>query len=173
MTRYVCIHGHFYQPPRENPWLETIERQASVYPFPNWNERILAECYRPNASSRIVDGHGRIVQIANNYEKISFNFGPTLLSWMEASAPDVYRALMEAGEDVGLATVYRVLTQFEAAGLVVRHNFAEGRAVPRSARGDSTNAPSERQRRRIVVSLSVCSATCRFALRAIPRVRTT
>ena len=73
MTRYVCIHGHFYQPPRENPWLESIERQPSAAPFPNWNERILSECYRPNAASRIVDGHGQIIKIANNYERISFN----------------------------------------------------------------------------------------------------
>lgn len=94
--RYVCLHGHFYQPPRENPWLETIEHQESAYPFPNWNERILDECYRPNAASRIVDPHGRIVLIANNYSKISFNFGPTLLSWLEDEAPDVYKGIIEA-----------------------------------------------------------------------------
>ncbi len=93
---YVCIHGHFYQPPRENPWLESIEDQASAYPFPNWNQRILAECYRPNAASRIIDGAGRIVRIANNYGKISFNFGSTLLSWIERYAPDVYAAIQEA-----------------------------------------------------------------------------
>ncbi|MCG8421013.1 MAG: DUF3536 domain-containing protein [Proteobacteria bacterium] len=95
-TRYVCIHGHFYQPPRENPWLETIEREESAYPYHNWNERILAECYRPNAASRIVDADGRIVLIANNYEKISFNFGPTLLSWLDKEAPDEYAAIIEA-----------------------------------------------------------------------------
>lgn len=97
-TRYVCIHGHFYQPPRENPWLETIERQESAYPYPNWNERILAECYRPNAASRIHDDQGRITRIVNNYEKISFNFGPTLLSWLESEAPDVYAAIREADQ---------------------------------------------------------------------------
>jgi alpha-amylase/alpha-mannosidase (GH57 family) len=93
---YVCIHGHFYQPYRENPWLEYIEREESAYPFPNWNERILAECYRPNAASRIVDGKGRIVRIANNYSKMSCNFGPTLLAWLEQHATDVYQAIIEA-----------------------------------------------------------------------------
>ncbi len=94
--RYVCVHGHFYQPPRENPWLEEIEPQDSAYPYPNWNQRILAECYQTNASSRLLDGDGRIVTITNNYSKISFNFGPTLLSWMETKAPEVYRAILDA-----------------------------------------------------------------------------
>ena len=83
MERYLCIHGHFYQPPRENPWLEAIELQDSAYPYHDWNERITAECYAPNRASRILDGEGRIVKIVNNYCRISFNFGPTLLSWME------------------------------------------------------------------------------------------
>lgn len=96
IDRYICIHGHFYQPPRENPWLETIEPQESAHPFPNWNERILSECYRPNAAARIVDVDGRIIRIDNNYQHISFNFGPTLLSWMESAAPDVYRAILDA-----------------------------------------------------------------------------
>ncbi|MGH9400013.1 MAG: DUF3536 domain-containing protein [Thermoanaerobaculia bacterium] len=95
-SRFVCIHGHFYQPPRENPWLEVIELQASAYPYHDWNERILAECYWPNATQRILDGENRIVSIENNYAKISFNFGPTLLSWMEKSAPEVYAAVLEA-----------------------------------------------------------------------------
>src|SRR5690606_20709359 len=95
-AHYVCIHGHFYQPYRANPWLESIEREESAYPFPNWNERILAECYRPNAASRIVDGKGRIIRIANNYSKISCNFGPTLLAWLEEHAADVYQALVDA-----------------------------------------------------------------------------
>jgi alpha-amylase/alpha-mannosidase (GH57 family) len=79
MERYICIHGHFYQPPRENPWLEAIVIQDSAYPHHDWNERILAECYAPNTVSRILDGDGRIVDLPNNYAKISFNFGPTLL----------------------------------------------------------------------------------------------
>ena len=90
MERYICIHGHFYQPPRENPWLEAIELQDSAYPYHDWNERITAECYAPNSVARIVDGDNRIIKLINNYARISFNFGPTLLSWLEAKAPDVY-----------------------------------------------------------------------------------
>ena len=82
-NKYICIHGHFYQPPRENAWLEVIEVQDSSHPYHDWNERISAECYAPNASSRILDQKGVIKNIVNNYSKISFNFGPTLLSWME------------------------------------------------------------------------------------------
>jgi alpha-amylase/alpha-mannosidase (GH57 family) len=96
MTRHVCIHGHFYQPPRENPWLEAIEIQDSAFPYHDWNERIEAECYGPNASARILDEAGRITRIANNYERMSFNFGPTLLSWLEEQAPDTYRRILEA-----------------------------------------------------------------------------
>ncbi len=88
MDRYLCIHCHFYQPPRENPWLEIVELQDSAYPYHDWNERITAECYAPNAASRILDADGRIARIVNNYSRISFNFGPTLLSWMEDRAPD-------------------------------------------------------------------------------------
>ena len=98
MERYVCIHGHFYQPPRENPWLESIELQYSAYPYHNWNERITAECYAPNATSRILDGEKRITEIVNNYTKISFNFGPTLLAWMEANAPEVFTAILLADQ---------------------------------------------------------------------------
>jgi alpha-amylase/alpha-mannosidase (GH57 family) len=96
MDRYLCIHGHFYQPPRENPWLEAIELQDSAYPYHDWNERVSAECYAPNARSRLLDADGRIESIVNNYSRISFNFGPTVLTWMEAHAPDLYRALLEA-----------------------------------------------------------------------------
>jgi len=77
---YICIHGHFYQPPRENPYLDTIERQPGATPFHDWNERIHHECYRPNAYARILDERGRVIRIANNFEYISFNLGPTLLS---------------------------------------------------------------------------------------------
>jgi len=99
MDRYICIHCHFYQPPRENPWLEAVELQDSAYPYHDWNERITAECYAPNAASRILDGQGRITQIINNYGKISFNFGPTLLSWMEQAAPDTYQRILQADKD--------------------------------------------------------------------------
>ncbi|HXV80486.1 MAG TPA: DUF3536 domain-containing protein [Candidatus Binatia bacterium] len=96
MERYICIHGHFYQPPRENPWLEEIEQQDSAYPYHDWNERIAAECYATNSVSRILDADHQIIRLVNNYAKISFNFGPTLLSWLEAKAPDVYQAILEA-----------------------------------------------------------------------------
>ena len=96
MDRFVCIHCHFYQPPRENPWLEFVELQESAYPFHDWNERITAECYAANSASRILDQSGRIARIVNNYTRISFNFGPTLLSWMETNSPDVYGAILEA-----------------------------------------------------------------------------
>jgi hypothetical protein len=94
--RWVCVHGHFYQPPRENPWLDAIEPQPSAHPYPDWNARITAECYRPNASARIVDADGRIVEIVDNYARISFDVGPTLMSWFEREAPDVHRALVDA-----------------------------------------------------------------------------
>jgi alpha-amylase/alpha-mannosidase (GH57 family) len=99
MDRYICIHGHFYQPPRENPWLEAIEVQDSAYPYHDWNERITAECYAPNSASRILDGEERIVQITNNYAKISFDFGPTLLSWLAEKTPQVYQAILDADQE--------------------------------------------------------------------------
>lgn len=99
MPRYICIHGHFYQPPRENPWLEAIEVQDSAYPYHDWNERITAQCYAPNASSRLLDGEGLIVGITNNYAKISFNFGPTLLTWLEEKDPETYRAILDADKE--------------------------------------------------------------------------
>ena len=99
MNRYICIHGHFYQPPRENPWLEEVEVQDSAYPFHDWNERITAECYDPTSASRILDSEKHIIDIVNNYTKISFNFGPTLLSWMEKHDLGVYRAVIEADRE--------------------------------------------------------------------------
>lgn len=94
--KYLTIHGHFYQPPRENPWLEAIELQDSALPFHDWNERINKECYNPNSVSKIVDSRNRILDIVNNYEHISFNFGPTLLSWMEQFAPLTYERIIKA-----------------------------------------------------------------------------
>lgn len=95
MNRYLCLHLHFYQPPRENPWLDQIEIQDSAYPFHDWNERISAECYRSNGASRILDADGHMVDLANNYSKISFNFGPTLLSWMEDKDPETYQRILD------------------------------------------------------------------------------
>ena len=115
MSRYVCIHGHFYQPPRENPWLEEIELQESAYPYHDWNQRVTAECYAPNVASRILNHDNKIINIINNYSKISFNFGPTLLSWLDKKEPDVYSAILDAdilsqqnftGHGSALAQVY-------------------------------------------------------------------
>ncbi len=99
MNHYVCIHGHFYQPPRENPWLEAIELQDSAHPYRDWNERIAAECYAPNAETRILNSENQIIDIVNNYSQISFNFGPTLLSWMEKYSKDVYDLVLEADRE--------------------------------------------------------------------------
>jgi alpha-amylase/alpha-mannosidase (GH57 family) len=97
--RYICIHGHFYQPPRENPWLEAVEVQDSAAPDHDWNERITRQCYGPNARSRLVDGQGRIINLKNNYAAMSFNFGPTLLAWMEEHAPDVQAGIVAADRE--------------------------------------------------------------------------
>lgn len=94
--KYLTIHGHFYQPPRENPWLESIELQDSALPFHDWNERINLECYNPNSASRIVDSKNKVLDIVNNYSLMSFNFGPTLLSWMEKFAPKTYERIIKA-----------------------------------------------------------------------------
>ena len=99
MQRYICIHGHFYQPPRENAWLEFVELQDSAYPFHDWNERITAECYAPNGMSRILDGYHNIVKITNNYAHISFNFGPALLAWLAQKEPETYQAILDADKE--------------------------------------------------------------------------
>ncbi|HET9982300.1 MAG TPA: DUF3536 domain-containing protein [Longimicrobiales bacterium] len=96
MDRFICVHGHFYQPPRENPWLEAIEQQDEAYPYHDWNARIAAECYAPNAASRILNDRDEIVRIVNNYAQISFNFGPTLLAWLEDHSADIYQAVLRA-----------------------------------------------------------------------------
>ena len=93
--RFVCIHGHFYQPPRENPWLETVETQDSAAPYHDWNERICAECYSTNGAARIVNNKDQIIRIVNNYARMSFNYGPTLLSWLEENAPRTYRMILD------------------------------------------------------------------------------
>ncbi len=115
MNKFICIHGHFYQPPRENAWLEAIEQQDSASPYHDWNERITAECYAPNAFARMLNGDGQITEIVSNYSRISFNFGPTLLAWMKDQNPQVYAAILEAdrlslerfsGHGSALAQVY-------------------------------------------------------------------
>jgi len=113
--KFICIHGHFYQPPRENAWLEVLETQDSAAPFHDWNERINYECYAPNARARILDQQGYICKIVNNYARISFNLGATLLSWMEVADPGTYQAILDAdrqsqeffqGHGSALAQVY-------------------------------------------------------------------
>ncbi|MBQ4469688.1 MAG: DUF3536 domain-containing protein [Synergistaceae bacterium] len=96
MPKYICIHGHFYQPPRENPWLETVEVQESAAPWHDWNARINAECYSRNAASRILNKQGEIIKICNNYSRMSFNIGATLLTWLEENDPLCYSAILEA-----------------------------------------------------------------------------
>ncbi len=95
-NKYICIHGHFYQPPRENAWLETIEKQDSASPFHDWNARINFECYAPNTAARIIEQEGNIIKINNNYAQISFNFGPTLLSWLRKEDQDTHQAILDA-----------------------------------------------------------------------------
>ena len=92
----LCVHAHFYQPPRENPWTEEVQREPSAAPFHDWNSRIAAECYRPNAFARIVDADGRVLAVVNNYERVSFNVGPTLMSWLERHEPGVYARIVDA-----------------------------------------------------------------------------
>ncbi|HCI44579.1 MAG TPA: glycoside hydrolase [Candidatus Omnitrophica bacterium] len=99
MNRYICIHGHFYQPPRENPWLEEVELQDSAHPYHDWNERITSECYAPNAASRILGPDKKVSRMVNNYASMSFNFGPTLLSWMERHAPEDYQNILAADKE--------------------------------------------------------------------------
>lgn len=98
-NKYVCIHGHFYQPPRENAWLESVELQESAAPFHDWNERINFECYATNTSARILDTESKIINIVNNYSRISFNFGATLLSWLELKDPETYELIQQADRD--------------------------------------------------------------------------
>lgn len=99
MTKSICIHGHFYQPPRENPWLESVELQDSAFPYHDWNERITFECYAPNARSRLLDAEGRIESIVSNYSRMSFNFGPTLISWLKGVMPKVYEAIVQSDQE--------------------------------------------------------------------------
>jgi len=95
INKYFCLHGHFYQPPRENPSLNIIEPQKSAFPFNDWNERITEECYYPNAFAGIYS-ENKIIKILNNYEYMSFNFGPTLLSWLEQHSVLTYNRILEA-----------------------------------------------------------------------------
>src|SRR5690606_25502494 len=99
----LVLHGHFYQPPRENPWTEAVPVEPSAAPFHDWNERILAECYRPNAHARIVDDHGLVVDMVSNYEHMSFNIGPTLAAWLADHHPAVLEDIVASDRRTGRA----------------------------------------------------------------------
>ncbi|MBW3555677.1 MAG: DUF3536 domain-containing protein [Actinobacteria bacterium] len=148
----LALHGHFYQPPRENPWTEEVPREPSAAPFHDWNERIALECYRPNAFARVLDERGRVVSIVNNYEHLSFDFGPTLLSWLDEHEPEAYRRVLEADRRGGgaiaqtyfhvilpLATERDVRTQVRWGLAEFSHRFgrrAEGMWLPETAVND-------------------------------------
>jgi alpha-amylase/alpha-mannosidase (GH57 family) len=97
-SRFVAIHGHFYQPPRESPWLERIEAQDSAAPYHDWNARVTAECYAPNTAARRVDAQNRVLDIVDNFTALAFDVGPTLMAWLADERGDVYRAILEADQ---------------------------------------------------------------------------
>ncbi|MHB1192236.1 MAG: alpha-amylase/4-alpha-glucanotransferase domain-containing protein [Longimicrobiales bacterium] len=94
--RSVVVHGHFYQPPREDPWTGHVPVEPSAAPFHDWNRRIHDECYRAVAAARVLDEDGRIAAVVNTLEWISWDAGPTLMAWLAREAPDTYRAFLEA-----------------------------------------------------------------------------
>ncbi|MGH9000300.1 MAG: DUF3536 domain-containing protein, partial [Acidimicrobiia bacterium] len=155
MPTTFVVHAHFYQPPRENPWTEEVPRELSAAPFHDWNTRISAECYRPNAFARIVDGEGRVLDIVNNYQRLSFNAGPTLMSWLERHRPVVYERIREAAAGGGaiaqawnhmilpLASERDARTQVRWGLADFRHRFgteAQGMWLPETAVNDATLA---------------------------------
>jgi alpha-amylase/alpha-mannosidase (GH57 family) len=95
----LVVHGHFYQPPRENPWTLAVDRELTARPFHDWNERVHSECYRANGYARIVDRWGRLARIVNNYSLLSFNAGPTLTSWLARHHPRTLARLVEADRE--------------------------------------------------------------------------
>ena len=96
---FITIHGHFYQPPRENPWTEQIELQPSAQPFHNWNARINKECYKANCFARILNSENLIENIINNFQYISFNIGPTLMKWIKENSKETYYKILEADKN--------------------------------------------------------------------------
>ena len=153
---HFAVHGHFYQPPRENPWTEEMPVEPSAAPFHDWNERIEAECYRPNAFARIVDDHGMVVAIVNNYSLLGFNVGPTLAAWLARHAPATYDRMVAADRDAGtaiaqayhhpilpLATRRDMRTEIRWGLADFEHRFgrrAEGIWLPESAVNDEVLA---------------------------------
>ena len=112
---YVCIHGHWYQPPRENPFTGVVGPQPSAAPFDDWNERITAECYEPNTRAEILADDGSVRRRINTYEYVSCDWGPTLLTWLEKHHPGTYRAVIEADR--------RSLERFGGHGTAVAHPY--------------------------------------------------
>ncbi len=96
MTRSVVVHGHFYQPPRDNPWTGEVEREPTAAPFHDWNQRIESECYAPVANARVLDSEGNVAHTDNLYSALSFDVGPTLFEWMETHAPATYESILAA-----------------------------------------------------------------------------
>ncbi len=96
---YICIHGHFYQPSRVDPWTRRWDPQPSAGPFRDWNDRIASECYAPNAAARLLDGGGNTRVLRNTYADIQFDFGPTLLDWLGHNRPVILEALRTADRD--------------------------------------------------------------------------
>ena len=94
--KLACIHGHFYQPPRENPWTGRVDRQPGAAPWPDWNHRITAECYRPNGRAALLDEQGAVRRRLSTWEWLSFDVGPTLMLWLDRHAPDVHEAIVQA-----------------------------------------------------------------------------
>jgi alpha-amylase/alpha-mannosidase (GH57 family) len=112
---YVCIHGHWYQPPRENPFTGEVGVQPSAAPFANWNERITAECYEPNTRAEILGEDGSVRRCLNNYEWVSSDWGPTLLDWLERNEPETYQRIV-AADAVSLE-------RFDGHGTAVAHTY--------------------------------------------------
>ncbi len=149
------LHAHFYQPERTNPWTDILDPEPSAAPYRDWNARIHAESYRPNAAARIFDDQRRVERIVNNYERLSFNFGPTLLRWMERRQPETYgrildgdwRSVARTGHGNALAQAYNHVilplanerdraTQVRWGLADFRHRFrreAEGMWLPETA----------------------------------------
>jgi len=120
--RAVCIHGHYYQPPREHAWLGVLEPEPSAAPDRDWNTRILRECYAPGAAARLLDGHGRLRDLVDTYAWTSFDVGPTLLGWMAGAAPELLGQLRHADRE-----------SRERIGRVV----TSGAYTPRMVRGEA------------------------------------
>ncbi|MDD5421470.1 MAG: glycoside hydrolase, partial [Synergistaceae bacterium] len=94
----IAVHGHFYQPPREDPWLNAVLKDPTAAPAHDWNQRIASECYKPNSAAKILGSDGRIISVINNYSHLSFNFGPTLHRWIEKEDPALDLILTESGK---------------------------------------------------------------------------